>query len=159
MSQYDFKRLKRTMIVYRVVQVLLLALLAVMALVFQNRYGLLGKPDHFFKSLLFAVVAQGVVLYPVYRLAWRDAGVEVDSSVVGLSGEVLKALRQKRLLGDLWKMSIIIFFLIFIARAPGADRAGTPFFQSTALFTFLMIFLSYFQCFNALAKKRMKQEG
>lgn len=155
MSQFDFKRLKRTMNIYRVVQALLLVLLVAMVLVFQNRYGLLGKPDHFLKSIIAAVVAQLAMVYPLYRLAWHDAGVEVDSSISGLSGDVLKALRRKRLLGDLWKMSIIIFFLIFVARAPGADKVGTPFFQSTALFSFLMVFLCYFQCFNYCAKKRM----
>jgi len=159
MSQVDFKRLKRTMMIYRVVQVLLLVLLAAMALAFQSRYGALGKPDHFFKSIVAAVAAQLIMIYPLYRLAWYDAGVEVDSSVSGLPGETLKALRKRRLLGDLWKVSLILFFLIFVFRAPEAGKLGTPFFQSTALFSFLMIFLSYFQCFNFCAKKRMKQEN
>ena len=155
MSQFNFKRLKRIITIYRVVQALLLVLLVAMVLVFQNRYGMLGKPDHFFKSVIIAIISQLVLVYPLYRLAWHDAGVEIDSSITGLTDEVTKALRRKRLLGDLLKMSILIFFLIFIARAPGADRMGTPFFQSTALFSFLMIFLTYFQCFNYCAKKRM----
>lgn len=157
MSHFDFKRLQRTMTIYRVVQFILLALLAAMIFLFQTRYGLLGKPDHFFKSIIAAFIAQLVMVYPLYRLAWRDAGVEVDSSISGLSVDVLTALRKKRLMGDLWKMSLILFFLIFVARAPGADKMGTPFFQSTALFAFLLIFLTYFQCFNFCAKKRMKQ--
>jgi UDP-N-acetylmuramyl pentapeptide phosphotransferase/UDP-N-acetylglucosamine-1-phosphate transferase len=159
MSQFDFKRLNRTIVIYRVVQFLLLTLLVAMVLVFQSRYGALGKPDHFFKSIVAAILSQAVMFYPIYRLALRDASVELDSSVSGLSDDIMKALRKKRLMGDLWKMSLIIFFVFFIMRAPGAEKAGTPFFQSTAMFSFLLIFLTYFQCFNSSAKKRMKQEN
>ena len=157
MSSFNFKRLNHTLTIYRVVQFILLALLAFMAFVFQARYGLLGKPDHFFKSIISAIVIQLFLVYPLYRLAWRDAGIELDSSVMGISVDVQKALRKKRLLSDLWKISLILFFLIFVVRAPGAEKMGTPFFQSTALFSFLLIFLTYFQCFNFSAKKRMKQ--
>lgn len=159
MSQFDFKRLKHTLTIYRVVQVVLLLLLAGMAFMFQTRYAMIGKPDHFFKSLIFSVVIQLVLVYPLYRLAWRDAGTEVDSSLIGLSAEAQKALRKRRLLSDLWKISVVIFFLIFVVRAPGAAKTGTPFFQSTSLFSFLMIFMTYFQCFNFCAKKRMQQVG
>lgn len=159
MSQFDFKRLNRTIVIYRVVQFLLLALLIAMVLIFQGRYGALGKPDHFIKSIVAAILSQVVMFYPIYRLALRDAGVEMDSSVSGLSDDILKALRKKRLMGDLWKMSLIVFYVFFIMRAPGAEKAGTPFFQSTSMFSFLLIFLTYFQCFNSSAKNKMKQKS
>lgn len=149
MSVFDETRIKRITLAYRCIQIVLLLLLAVVAFMFQTRY-----PGQFFISFVVAVVAQGVLLYPVYRLAWRDAGVELDSCVPGLTAEQLLALRKKRLFGDLWKASLLVFFLIFVARIPDAQKVGTPFFLSTSLYSFLLILLTYFQCFNYSIKKR-----
>lgn len=158
MTSFDFKRLKRTMMIYRVVQVLLVCLLVYVASVFQVNFALLGKPEKFITSITAAVVAQLLLLYPVYRLAWRDAGVEIEGSATGLSPEMQTALRKKRLIGDLWKFSGVAFFLAFVTMIPDAKKAfGSVQVLSATLFAFLLICLTYFQCFNFSARKRMKQ--
>jgi hypothetical protein len=158
MSSFDFKRLNRTMTIYRVVQGLLVCLLVYVAFIFQNNFTLLGKPEKFTISIIATIVIQLLLLYPIYRLAWRDVGVEVEGCVVGLSPEALVALRKKRQLGDLWKFSAVGFFMAFVTMVPDARKAsGASQVLAITLFSFLLMCLTYFQCFNFSAKKRMKQ--
>jgi len=157
MPSYDFKRLNRTRMIYRIVQTMLIALLIFMAFNFQHLFALRGKSEQFFSSIIAAIVVQLILAYPVYRLAWRDAGVEVEGSVTGLTPEIQAALRKKRLLGDLWKFSAVGFFLAFVSMAPDVKKAqGAPLVLATTIFSFLLACLLYFQCFNFSAKKRMK---
>jgi hypothetical protein len=158
MASFDFKHLKRTMTIYRVVQGLLLCMLVYVAIIFQNNFSLLGKPEKFMSSIVATIVIQLLLLYPIYRLAWRDVGVEIEGCVVGLTKEALAALRKKRLLGDLWKFSAVGFFLAFVSLVPDAKKAvGAPIILAIIIFTFLLMCLTYFQCYNFSAKKRMKQ--
>jgi hypothetical protein len=160
MASFDFKKLNRTMTIYRVVQGLLLCLLVYVSIIFQNNFALLGKPEKFMSCIFTAIVIQLLLLYPIYRLAWRDAGVEVEGSAIGLTKEALAALRKKRLLGDLWKFSAVGFFLAFATIVPDAKKAaGAPIILAIIIFAFLLMCLSYYQCFNFSAKKRMKQIG
>jgi hypothetical protein len=154
----NVKRVNRTLMIYRVVQALLIALLAYMAFNFQRLFTLRGRPDQFISSIVAAIMVQLILLYPVYRLAWRDAGIEIEGSVPGLSTEQLAALRKKRLLGDLWKFCAVVFFLTFVALAPDQSKAkGAPMVLSSILFSFLFACLTYFQSFNFSVRKRMKQ--
>jgi len=158
MPSPEIKRISRTLMIYRVVQMLLIALLAYMAYNFQMLFALRGRPDQFMSSIVVAIVVQLILLYPVYRLAWRDAGIELEGSVPGLSVEQLAALRKKRLLGDLWKFCAVVFFLTFVALAPDQAKAkGAPMVLSSILFSFLLACLAYFQCFNFSVRKLMKQ--
>jgi len=160
MPSFDFKKLHRTMTIYRVVQGLLLCLLIFVAYKFQYNFALLGKPEKFMSSIFAAIVVQLLLLYPIYRLAWRDVGVEIEGSTVGLTKEALAALRKKRMLGDLWKFSAVGFFLAFVSLVPDAKKsAGAPIILAIIIFSFLLMCLTYFQCFNFSAKKRMKQNG
>ncbi len=154
----DFKRLHRTMMIYRVVQALLLAMLVYVALQFQHQFAALGRPQQFMTSIASGVVFQLILLYPIYKLAWRDAGVEMEGCADDLSKEAQVALRKKRLIGDLWKVCAIAFFIAFAALAPDAKKAaGAPLVLATTIIAFLLICLTYFQCFNFSARKRMKQ--
>ena len=158
MSSFDFKRLKRTMMIYRTVQTVLVALLVFVALQFQHQFALLGKSQQFTSSIIAAIVVQLLLVYPIYRLAWRDAGVEVEGCAEGLTGEQQAALRKKRLIGDLWKFSGIAFFIAFVALAPDIKKAaGAPLVLAIIIFSFLLTCLTYFQCFNFSARKRMKE--
>jgi hypothetical protein len=158
MSSFDFKKLKRTMTIYRVVQTLLFCLLIYVAYIFQNNFALLGKPEKFMASIVATIVVQLLLLYPIYRLAWRDAGVEIEGCMVGLTPENQAALRKKRLMGDLWKFSAVGFFMAFVSMVPDARKAaGASQVLAITLFSFLVMCLTYFQCFNFSAKKRMKQ--
>ena len=157
MPSFDFKRLNRTMMIYRVVQTMLVGLLIYLAFNFQQLFALRGKPQQFTSSIISAIVYQLILLYPVYKLAWRDAGVEIEGCAVGLTTEAQAVLRKKRLIGDLWKVCAIAFFITFVALAPDAKKAaGAPLVLATTIFAFLLTCLTYFQCFNFSAKKRMK---
>jgi hypothetical protein len=157
MPSYDFKKLNRTITIYRVVQGLLLCLLIYVAYVFQSRFTLLGTPEKFMYSIKITIMSQLIAIYPIYRLAWRDAAVEITGSTVGLTKEDTAALRKKRLLGDLWKFSAVAFFLAFVTMVPKAS--GAPTILAGTLFSFLLMCLSYYQCFNFSAKKQIKQNS
>lgn len=160
MPRFEFKLLNRTILIYRVVQALLICLLGYVALLFQNKFTLMGRPEMFVSSVVTTIVLQLLVLYPVYRLAWRDAGIEVEGCAVGLSPEALAVLRKKRMVGDLWKFCAVGFFLAFVTLMPdGTKASGLSQVFAITLFTFLLMCLTYFQCFNFSAKKRMKQKG
>ena len=158
MASVDFKKLNRQMMIYRIVQTILTGLLIVLAIVFQGQFAALGKPGQFFSSIMAAVAVQLLLIYPVYRLAWRDAGVEIEGIQPKMSKELLAALRKKRLIGDLWKFCGVAFFIVFVALVPDAKKAsGAPLVLASTIFSFLLTCLMYFQCFNFSAKKRIKQ--
>lgn len=161
MASFDFKRLNRTILIYRTVQGLLLLLLIFVAYKFQSQFSLMGSPEKFLYSIKITFICQIVAIYPIYRLAWRDAGVEIEGCAVGLTTEQTTALRKKRLLGDLWKLSAVAFFLAMVTLTPDVKKSagGAPVVLAGILFSFLLMCLTYFQCFNYSAKKRMKLEG
>ena len=157
MASTDYKKLKRQMMIYRIVQTILTGLLIVLAIVFQGQFAALHKPGQFVSSIMAALAVQLLLIYPVYRLAWRDAGVEIEGSQPNLTPEQLTALRKKRLIGDMWKFCGMAFYMVFVALAPDAKKAvgAIPVLAST-IFSFLLTCLMYFQCFNFSAKKRIK---
>jgi len=157
MASIDFKKLKRQMLIYRVVQTILTGMLILLAIVFQSRFAALNRPELFIRSILFSIVGQLVLIWPVYKLAWRDAGVEIEGSAPKLSTEQQGALRKKRLIGDLWKFCGVAFYVVFVMLMPDAKKAvgATPVLAIT-IFSFLLTCLMYFQCFNFSAKKQMK---
>lgn len=158
MPSFDFKRVNRIMIIYRVVQILLALLLVLMAYHFQQLFALRGKPDQFLLSFIAAIACQLILLYPAYRLSRRDADIEIEGCALGISVETLSALRKKRLMSDLWKFCVVVFFITFVALAPDAGKSsGAPLVLSTSIFSFLLICLTYFQGFNFCAKRQMKQ--
>ncbi len=157
MPSTDFKKLNRQMMIYRIVQTILTGLLVVLAIVFQGQFAALHKPGQFISSIIAAIAVQLLLIYPVYRLAWRDAGVEIEGSQPNLTPEQLAALRKKRLIGDMWKFCGVAFYMVFVALAPDAKKSvgAIPVLAST-IFSFLLTCLMYFQCFNFSAKKRIK---
>ncbi len=158
MASIDFKKLNRQMMLYRIVQTILTGLLVVLAITFQGQFAALQKPGQFISSVVAAIAVQLLLIYPVYRLAWRDAGVEIEGSQPNLSKDQLAALRKKRLIGDMWKFCGVAFFMVFVALVPDAKKAaGAPLVLASTIFSFLLTCLMYFQCFNFSAKKRMKQ--
>jgi hypothetical protein len=153
----DTKRLSRTILIYRVVQGLLIALLAFVAFNFQMNFVRMGRGDMFISSAIAAVVIQLILLYPVYKLASRDVGITLEGSKPDLSPEQLAALRKKRLMGELLKVSGFIFFITFAALVPDAKKfAAAPLIFAVIIFSFILTCLMYFQCFNYCLKRQMK---
>jgi hypothetical protein len=158
MPSIDFKKLKRQMMIYRIVQTILTGLLIVMAIVFQGKFAALDRSGQFVSSIVMALAIQLLLIYPVYRLAWRDAGVEIDGNQPNLTPEQLAALRKKRLIGDMWKFCGFAFYVVFVALAPDVNKAiGAVSVLASTIFSFLLTCLMYFQCFNFSAKKQIKQ--
>lgn len=154
MASANFKKLNRQMMLYRIVQSVLTGLLVVLAVVFQARL----NPGAFIWSIIYSIMVQLMLIWPIYKLAWRDAGIEIGGSVPGLTTEQQGALRKKRLIGDLWKFCGVGFFITFVALAPDVKKsAGAVPVLATTIFSFLLTCLMYFQCFNFSAKKQMKE--
>lgn len=154
---YSFTRLKRFMIIYNVVQVGLGGLLLFMAYHFILLFGAYGLPSAFTKSILFALAIQCLIIYPAWLLAKQDVQVEVTSAKDGLTGNDMMALRKKRLIGDIWKLCALGAIIVFIAMSPGVDKGrGASVILATAYFSFLLTSITYFQCFNYIARKNIK---
>ena len=157
MQGYDFKRLKHMTLIYRVVQIILVILLVYMAFYFQQLFASSGKPAQFFSSFVAAIICQAILFYPAYLLSKRDVGIEVESCAIGITLDAIAKLRKKRLLGDLWKCCVIIFFITFVAMVPDAKKSsGAPLVLAVTIISFLLISLTYFHGFNFCAKKQIK---
>jgi hypothetical protein len=158
MATYNFTRLKRLMMVYWIVQAVLLALLVFMAVKFQELFVMLKAPELFIKGIVIAIIIQLLMVYPAWLLAKRDVTVDISAAVEGLDGDQLLALRKKRLLGDLWKLCVMGFFAVFVLLAPGVDKGrSAAVILEAAYFSFLLVALTYFQCFNFAAKKQRSE--
>lgn len=157
MASTDFKKLNRQMMIYRIVQTILTGLLLVLAVLFQGQFAALNRPNQFLGSIATAIIVQLLLIWPVYKLAWRDAGVEIEGTAPNLSAAQLTALRKKRLIGDLWKFCGVAFFVVFVSLAPDANKSvGAISVLASIIFSFLLTCLMYFQCFNFSAKKQIK---
>lgn len=151
-TSFDFKKLRRLIKIYAVVQALLVLLLIFVALQFQATIGPL-----FWKSVIITLIIQLVNFYPIYLFANREAKREIEALAPSLTQEQFKSQRQKRLIGEVVKMSIFAFFLIFTWTVkPAPTIAGTRFVYSLIFFSFILTYLTYFQCFNFAAKREMK---
>ncbi len=158
MATYDFSRLKRLTHIYRLVQVGLVGLFLFVAYNFMLLFAKQGTPDYFFKAVIVAFVVQLLLLYPAWWLSGRDLAVEVEAGLAGVTPEQLVALRRRRLLGDLWKISVLGFFVLFIILIPDTGKGrGASLILSAAYFSFLLTILTYLQCFNLRAARKRKE--
>ena len=147
-----FKRMKRTLIIHVIVQIFLMLLLIYMSLHFQTAFNGKGTPQAFLNSIIFSVILQMLAFYPLKKLAEKEAKREVAADAGNkLDAAAQKALRHSRLFSDIIKASVVTFVVLFVALAP-----QFLFLLSTVFFTFILITITYFQCFNFAARKAMK---
>jgi hypothetical protein len=107
------------------------------------------------QSIITAIAFQLMMTYPAWLLARRDVAVEIESSQTELTGDQLMALRRRRLGGDLWKLCIMGFFIVFIMMAPDVTKTrAMSSVLAASYFGFLLISITYFQCFNFLARRK-----
>ena len=151
---YDFKKLRRFILIYGVVQLFLIGLLIYMAVHFQAGLQSEGRPQRFLHSVVTALVIQLALFYPISRFAAKEVKRETEASAGGLSVEELKGLRTGRLVADVIKSAVFVFFIAFIYKAP-----KDLFILSVIFFSFILTILSYLQCFNFSAKKLMKEKS
>jgi len=148
---FDFKRLRRTLKINLAVQALLALLLIYVALLFQASLGPL-----FWKSILITLVIQLVNFYPINFFAGKEAKREVAATAYSLTPEEFKSQRSKRIIGEVIKMGVLAFFLIFAYSAPTTPNLqANRFTQSLIFLNFILTYLTYFQCFNFAAKREM----
>jgi len=158
MSSYDFTRLKRLILIYRVVLVALTGLLIFMAFNFQKLFAALGAPSMFTRSVIWGIGVQLVMFYPAWLLARYDSSVEFESALVGIDGDRLMQLRKKRMIGDIWKLCVMGFFVVFVALTPDASKArALSSLLAAVYFGFLLISITYFQLFNYLAARKRRE--
>jgi hypothetical protein len=158
MASYNFVRLKRLTIIYNVVQVGLFGLLLFMAYNFMLAFTKYGIQGGFIKSFGLAVGIQLVLAYPAWWLSRQDVEVEIGTSLVGVTPEQLVALRRKRMIGDIWKISALGAFVVFVSMSPSVEKGrGASLILAISYFAFLLTSLTYFQCFNFNAKRRRKE--
>lgn len=158
MTSYNFTRLKRLSVIYMVVQVGLSGLLLYMSFNFMTAFAKYGIQNGFLKSFGIAVAIQLLMMYPAWRLSRQDVEIEVEGALVGITPEQQVALRRRRMIGDIWKLSVLGAFVVFIAMSPGVDKGrGASLILATAYFAFLLTALTYFQCFNFIARRRCRQ--
>ncbi len=155
---YDFTKLRRLIIIYGIVQVVLVVLLIFMAVNFQGRLQQ-KDPQLFLRCIGFSLVIQLALFYPVYKFAANEACREVESNANGLTTEEQKSFRSKRLVGDVVKTSIFMVFITFIWKMMQLPQNAVLPILCIAYFTFILTFLNYFQCYNFAAKREMKSKG
>jgi hypothetical protein len=145
-AAYDFTKFRRLLNIHLVVQIVLLVLLVWVSWLFQQKLA-----DRFLNSVIFSLVIQLGLFFPVKSLTTREVNREIASSAIGLSPADLQALRRKRVTADVIKSSVFLFFSTFIYIMP-----AKPIILAIAYFSFILTCLSYFQCFNFAAKREMK---
>ena len=145
-ATYDFTKFRRLLNINLVMQIVLAALLVTASWWFQQKLA-----ERFLSGVIFAVVIQLGLFFPLKSLAAKEVDREIASSAIGLTPADLQALRRKRVTADVLKSSVFIFFVIFIFRMP-----EKPIILAIAYFTFILTCLSYFQCFNFAAKREMR---
>lgn len=150
----DYTRLRRMTKIYLAIQLFLVALLIFMALTFQAKMRADGVSQRFLHSVITALVIQGALFYPIKKFAVNEAEREIEANTPGLDAAKIKSLRNRRMIADVAKMAVFVFFVTFVAKAP-----GQLFIQSLILFTFILTFLTYFQCLGFALKKGIPPKG
>jgi hypothetical protein len=150
MAKFDFTRLRRTIVINRVIQIVLLALLVFLVFKVQTGLQAQGRPQRFLHGIFVCVALQLALFYPLSKAAGKDAQREIETSQTGLTPEQTQDIRRRRIFSDFMKTAVFLFFVTFILRAP-----GDLFLQSIILFTFILTIITYFQCFNFSAKRKM----
>lgn len=158
MASYDFTRLRRFSIIYNVVQVCLVGLLLFMSYNFMMAFAKYGMSGAFMKSFGMAIAVQLILIYPAFWLARQDVEVEVEAALSNITADQQMALRKRRLVGDIWKLAALGAFAVFVAMSPGVDKGrGASMILAISYFSFLLVAITYFQCFNYIARKRRSE--
>ena len=148
----NFKRVARTIKIFAVAQLGLVAMLVYMAILFQEKFRIIGKADGFMYAVIISLVFQLVIFYPINKFSGKEAERDLSLTSTNLGKEEIKALSKKKRYSDIAKFSVFCFFTMFILQAP-----SIPFILSILYFSFILTVLSYLQCYNFAAKKVMKQ--
>jgi hypothetical protein len=146
------RRIRKTLIIHRIVQIVLIALLLYMALHFQQTFqAKYGNLRPFYNSLIATLLIQVALFFPIRKFADKEANRELGAAAkVTLTIDEQKQLRTQRLFSDFIKASVFIFFAAFILIAPPAG-----FVLSTTFFCCIGTVVSYLQNFNFAVRRQL----
>lgn len=150
----DFRKFNKTIRIFGVVQLGLIALLVFMAVNFQGKLRMQDREYRFMHGVIAAFVVEILLFYPVYKFAEKEAGRDLAFTSRSLSKDEITALGKKKRFSDVIKISTFGFFVIFIVAAP-ADT----FILSIIYYSFVLTILCYLQCYNFVARKLMKEQS
>ena len=153
-KSYDLKKLRRLIMIQAAIQLFLLVLLVFMAVNFQGGLQAEGRPQRFLHGVITTLLIQIALFYPINKLASRDAEREIACAATELGVDEMKAHRQKRLYSDYIKGAAFIFYVTFIYKVP-----KDLFILSIIFFSFILTFLTYFQCYNFAARRLMQEKS
>jgi len=147
----DLKKINKTIRIFAVAQLGLMALLVYTAVNFQHKLQMIGRGQQFMGTVIAACVIQLVLFYPIFKFAGKEA--DRDFSLVGrtLDKEEGKAFTKKKRWADVIKMSVFGFYFIFMA-AP-----SDPVVLSVIYYSFVLTILTYLQSYNFNAKRLAKE--
>lgn len=153
-STSGFDKLRKTMKIFAVVQLGLVALLAYMAVNFQGQLRLMGRANNFMFGVIAASLIQLVLFFPIKMFAAKEADRDLYLAGTTLNKDEIKLYSKKKRFSDIVKMSTFGFFVIFIIAAP-----SDPLVLSVIFYSFVLTILSYLQCYNFAAKKLIREQG
>jgi len=148
----NFKKVARTIKIFAVAQVGLVAMLVYMAILFQEKFRTTGRGSGFTYAVVASFVIQMLFFYPINKFSGKEAERDLTLTSTNLGKDEIKALSKKKRYSDIIKFSVFCFFTMFILQAP-----SVPLVLSVLYFTFILTILTYLQCYNFAAKKLMKQ--
>lgn len=149
------RRIRKTLIIHRIVQIALMALLLYMALHFMQKFETAGNMKPFYNSLIITLLIQVALFFPIRKFTEKEAIREINAAANDTpSVAEAKQLRTQRLIADFIKASVFIFFVVFILTAPPID-----FLLSTTYFCCIGTVLSYLQNFNFAVRRRLAGGG
>ncbi len=148
----DLKKINKTIRIFAVAQLGLMALLVYTAVNFQHKLQMIGRGQQFMGTVIAACVIQLVLFYPIFKFAGKEA--DRDFSLVGrtLDKEEGKAFTKKKRWADVIKMSVFGFYFIFMVAAP-----SDPVVLSVIYYSFVLTILTYLQSYNFNAKRLAKE--
>jgi hypothetical protein len=152
-SAIDFRKINKTIRIFGVVQLGLVALLVYMAVNFQAKLRLEHRDFRFMHGVIASFVVQLLLLYPIYKFSEKE--VERDLAMMGnLSKEEMTALTKKKRFSDIIKIAALGFFVVFVMAAP-----NDTFILSIIYYSFVLTILTYLQCYNFIARKLTHQKA
>lgn len=150
------RRLRKTLLIHRLIQGALVVMLLVMALyLFQMFAARDGNLRPFYNSLIATLLVQVALFFPIRAFTAKEARRELGlAAKTALTVNEKQQLRSQRLLADFIKVSVFVFFLVFISAAPPAG-----FVLSTSYFCCIGTVFNYLQNFNFAVRRQMVCEG
>ena len=150
----NFKKVVRTIRIFAVAQLGLVAMLVYMAILFQEKFRITGRGGNFTNAVIATFVIQLAFFYPINKFSCKEVERDILLTSGNLGNDEIKALSKKKRFSDIVKFSVFCFFTMFILQAP-----STPLVLSVLYFSFILTILTYLQCYNFAAKRIMKQGG